>query len=299
VIVQTENVWKTFGSFGALKGLSLCVPEGSHFALLGANGAGKTTSIKMLMNIVQPTRGIATILGVDSRRLSRRELVRIGYVSESQELPGRMTVGGYISYLRPFYPDWDRTLEAEVLRSLRLPLERRIKNLSHGMRLKMALACALPFRPKLLVMDEPLSGLDPLMREEVMQSLFHWTSGATVLMSSHELVEVEEFATHVAFLDRGKLLFQEATHDLVKRFREVRAIFAHPVGMAAGAPPQWLELRSDGHALSFIDTHYSDEETLASALTGIVGSLGQLECRPMGLRSIFTALARTMQTEEP
>jgi len=210
-----------------------------------------------------------------------------------------MTVGGYISYLRPFYPDWDRALETDVLRRLRLPLERRIKNLSHGMRLKMTLACALPFRPKLLVMDEPLSGLDPLMREEVMQSLFHWTGGATVLLSSHELVEVEEFATHVAYLDRGKLLFQEATRDLVKRFREVRVTFAHPVCVAAGAPPQWLELRSDGHALSFIDTHYSGEENLASTLTGIVGVPSKLNSRPMGLRSIFTALARTMRTEEP
>jgi ABC-2 type transport system ATP-binding protein len=209
-----------------------------------------------------------------------------------------MTVGGYISYLRPFYPDWDQTLESEVLRRLRLPLERRIKNLSHGTRLKMALACALPFRPKLLIMDEPLSGLDPLMREEVMQSLLRWTGEATVLMSSHELVEVEEFATHVAFLDRGKLLLQEAAHDLVKRFREVRATFAYPVILSADVPGQWLELRVQGHVLSFIETRYSDEENLASKLGRVVGTVSELDIRQMGLRSIFTALARTIRTEE-
>ncbi len=296
MIVRTENVWKTYGRFGALRGLDLAIPRGSHFALLGANGAGKTTSIKTLMNIIQPTSGSATVLGVDSRFLSHRELARIGYVSENQDMPGRMTVGGYIDYLRAFYPTWDRALETDVLRRLRLPRERRIKHLSHGMRLKMALACALPFRPELLVMDEPLSGLDPLMRDEVMQSLAHWAADVTVLMSSHELVEVEEFATHVAFLDRGRLLFQEATPDLVQRFREVRVVTAEPARLPAGAPPQWLELRAAGNELRFIDTRYAGEAELTSRITGVVGPVHGVEGRPMPLRAIFTVLARAMQT---
>src|SRR5580658_1186106 len=107
-MITATNVWKRFGQHDALKGLSLQVPEGSAFALIGANGAGKTTTIKVLMNIVEPTRGSATILGVDSRKISPSELNRIGYVSENQDMPQKLTVGEYLDYLRPFYSRWDR-----------------------------------------------------------------------------------------------------------------------------------------------------------------------------------------------
>jgi ABC-2 type transport system ATP-binding protein len=131
MIVQADNVWKKFGRFGALQGLSFSVPEGSAFALVGANGAGKTTIIKVLMNIIKPTGGDATVLGVNTRTISPRELTQIGYVSENQDMPGRQTASAYIDYLRPFYPSWDRALEADILGKLRLPPERRIKDLSH------------------------------------------------------------------------------------------------------------------------------------------------------------------------
>jgi len=145
-MIRADNLWKKFRRNDALRGLSFSVPEGSAFALIGSNGAGKTTTIKVLMNIIGPSKGSATVLGVDSRRLSPREFARIGYVSESQDVPERLTVEQYLNYLRPFYPDWDRELEASTLRILRLPLQRRIGDLSHGMRMKMGLACALPFR---------------------------------------------------------------------------------------------------------------------------------------------------------
>jgi len=103
MMVQTNNLCKNFGRFSALRGLTLNVPEGSAFALLGANGAGKTTTIKVLMNLLQPTAGSAVVLGVDSRRISPRELAQIGYVSENQQMPEGMTVAAYIRYLRPFY----------------------------------------------------------------------------------------------------------------------------------------------------------------------------------------------------
>ena len=118
----------------ALQGLRFGVPEGSAFALVGPNGAGKTTTIKILMNLLSPSRGRASIFGVDSRALSPRELADIGYVSENQDLPGRLTVAEYLAYLRPFYPRWDRALETSLLRDMQLPLSRRIGDLSHGMR---------------------------------------------------------------------------------------------------------------------------------------------------------------------
>jgi len=115
-MIQATDLWKRFGRHDALQGLSFKVPEGSAFALIGANGAGKTTTIRVLMNILEPTKGSATILGVDSRRISPRELSRIGYVSESQDMPERLTVAQYLDYLRPFYPTWDPALESTIRR---------------------------------------------------------------------------------------------------------------------------------------------------------------------------------------
>ena len=160
--MEVHDLWKRYGRFNALNGLEFAVPEGSAFALVGANGAGKTTTIKILVNLLEPSRGTASILGVDSRAVSPRELGQIGYVSENQDLPGRLTVGEYLDYLRPSYPRWHRALEMSMRRDVQLPPTHKIQDLSDGMRIKMALACALPFRPRLLILDEPFAGLDPL-----------------------------------------------------------------------------------------------------------------------------------------
>jgi ABC-2 type transport system ATP-binding protein len=294
MVVHLENISKKYGRFDALKGLSFRVPEGSVFALFGANGAGKTTTIKMLMNLIGPTTGDATVLGVNTRALSPRELAQIGYVSENQEMPGRTTVAAYINYLRPYYPTWDRALEAELLGKLRLPPERRIMDLSHGMRMKMALACALPYRPKLLVLDEPLSGLDPLVRDEFMEALMLQAGKATVLISSHELTEIEAITTHVAFLDRGTLLFQETKADLTARMREVQVTLEGPACVPAMAPPEWLDMRVAGNVLSFVDTQFSESD-LAARVAALMGTARHVEARPVALRSIYTTLARAVR----
>jgi ABC-2 type transport system ATP-binding protein len=299
VIIQTDNLWKKYGRFDALEGLSIAVPEGSTFALIGANGAGKSTTIKTLMNIIAPSRGGATILGVDSRNISPRELAQIGYVSENQEMPGHMTVASYIAYLRPFYPTWDRALEAEILAQLRLPPDRKIKNLSHGMRMKMALACALPFQPRLLVLDEPFSGLDPLVRDEFMENVLRQTGdGTTILISSHELTELEGVATHVAFLDRGKLLFQESMEDLTDRLREVHVTLDRGGRVPLQLPAEWLDFRLSGNVASFVDTVYS-EDRLAAKITAVFGAAHDIDAQPVGLRSIFKTLARATRDGSP
>src|SRR5450755_1967828 len=115
MIIHAASLHKAFGRHEALQGLSLSVPEGSAYALIGANGAGKTTTIKVLMNIIEPSDGEATAMGVNARRLSARQFGQIGYVSENQDMPGRLTVGQYLDYLRPFYATWDRDLERAIL----------------------------------------------------------------------------------------------------------------------------------------------------------------------------------------
>lgn len=291
-MIQAHKLSKKFGRHDALRDLSFAVPEGSAFALIGANGAGKTTTIKILMNILHSTAGTAEVLGIDSRRLSPRELAQIGYVSENQDMPQRMTVEQFIAYLRPFYPTWDPELEKTLLRQMRLPLERRIRDLSHGMRLKMALACALPFRPRLLVLDEPFSGLDPLVRDEFMEGLLHQAGEMTILISSHELGEIDGVATHVAFLDEGKLLFQESMSDVMARFREVRVTLERAPLSPTDAPSDWLQVRTMGNVVSFVDTQFS-EVGLGERVKALLPGVRDIDTQPMGLRSIFTTLART------
>jgi ABC-2 type transport system ATP-binding protein len=290
-MIRIENLWKKFGRFEALRGLSFDVPEGSAFAMIGANGAGKTTTIKVLMNILEPTRGSATLFGVNSRKLSARELAQIGYVSENQGMPSRLTVEEYIAYLRPFYPTWDRDLEASISGQLRLPFDRKIGDLSHGMRMKMALMCALPYRPKLLVLDEPFSGLDPLVRDEFMEGLLDQAGEMTILISSHELGEIDGVATHVAFLDEGRVLFQESMSELTRRFREVHVTLDGEATSPSHAPKEWMEMRAIGNVLTFVDTRF-DEIDLSERIRSRIEGVREIDLQPMALRSIFTTLAR-------
>jgi len=290
-MIQVENLHEKFRRFEALRGVSFTVPQGSAFALIGANGAGKTTIIKILMNILEPTAGSARILGTDSRRLSPRELAQIGYVSENQDMPARLTVAEYVEYLRPFYSAWDRDLERDTMRQLRLPPDRKIGDLSHGMRMKMALLCALPYRPKLLILDEPFSGLDPLVRDEFMEGLLAQAGDMTMLVSSHELAEIDGVATDIGFLDEGKLLFQESMAELNGRFREVRVTLTHEAAPPAQVPKDWLGVQAVGNVLTFVETSF-DEKGFGEFVSSRLGEVRAVDSQPMSLRSIFTTLAR-------
>ena len=166
---------------------------------MGPNGAGKTTTVKLLMNIIEPTSGRAIVLGTDSRRLGPTQFQQIGYVSENQEAPEWMTVDYLMAYLKPFYPTWDDGRAQELLKAFELPGDRKLKHLSRGMRMKAALASSLAYRPKLLVLDEPFTGLDPLVRDEFIEGLVGIAQDTTMLISSHDLAEIESFATHIGF----------------------------------------------------------------------------------------------------
>ncbi len=158
------------------------------FGLVGSNGAGKTTTIKILMNILKPNAGHAEVFGIPSRQLGPQDLERIGYVSENQEMPDRMTVGGFLAFLKPFYPIWDDARAEELVRQFDLPPGRKLRDLSRGMRMKASLASSLAYRPRLLVLDEPFSGLDPLVRDELIEGILEGAADATIFVSSHELI---------------------------------------------------------------------------------------------------------------
>src|SRR6186997_494905 len=262
MIVETHHVAKRFCRFEAIDDLNLAVPEGSVFALIGPNGTGKTTPIRMLMNILHPDRGDITVLGTPSRNLGPGDFQRIGYVSESQRLPGGLTLDQYFAYLRSLYPAWDRDLEKELCAQFELPPSRRIRHLSHGMRLKTLLVGALAFRPKLLVLDEPLSGLDTLVRDEVVNGLLQQAADTTILISSHELTEIESFTTHVAFMQNGRLLLQESIERLQSRFRAVMVTLSAVKELPQPLPEGWLLPEVDGHRLRFIASNYENAALL-------------------------------------
>ncbi|HEU5133820.1 MAG TPA: ABC transporter ATP-binding protein [Steroidobacteraceae bacterium] len=289
MIVETHHVAKRFGRFEAIEDLGLQVPEGSVFALIGPNGAGKTTTLRMLMNILRPDRGDILVLGTNSRRLGPGDFARIGYVSEGQELPRALTLAQYFDYLRSLYPSWDANIEKELTAQFELPPSRRIRHLSHGMRMKALLVGALAFRPKLLVLDEPLSGLDTLVRDEVVNGLLQQAADTTILISSHELSEIETFTTHVAFMQDGRLLLQENIDDLRMRFREVSVTLSAAKEPAQPLPEDWLLPESEGHRLRFIASNYQDDGALHRQLSERFGAV-RVECEPMPLRAIANSL---------
>ena len=296
MIVETNHVAKHFGRFEAIEDLSLRVPAGSVFALIGPNGAGKTTTIRMLVNILRPDRGDITVLGTRSSRIGAREFLRIGYVSESQKLNVGLTLAQYFDYLRKLYPSWDRGLERELCEQFELPPSRKIKHLSHGMRMKTLLVGALAFRPELLVLDEPLSGLDTLVRDEVVNGLLQQAADTTILISSHELTEIESFTTHVAFMQNGRLLLQESIETLQLRFREVTATLSAVKELPQPLPAGWLLPQIEGHRLRFISSNYKNDPQLFQQLTQHFGAV-TLECEPMPLRAIANALMQARKQE--
>jgi ABC-2 type transport system ATP-binding protein len=297
MIIETEGLSKTFRRHDAVRHVSLSVPRGAVYALVGENGAGKTTTLRMLVNILTPDRGTALVLGVHSRRLARREFLRLAYVSENQSLPDRLTVAQYFGYLRSLYPNWDRHLETALLARFALPHDRRLGNLSHGMRMKTMLAGALSFRPELLILDEPLSGLDPLVRDEVMEGLLQQAENTTILISSHELSEIEGAATHMAFMDRGRVLFQEHVDVVSGRFREITATLGDDGGTAVGLPASWLIPELSKHSFRCVETAFISDADVLQKLILHVGAVGHVDVRPMSLREIAKCLMRATRTE--
>jgi len=309
--IQTFDLSKTYGIKGktiALQPTTLTVPTGAVFALVGHNGAGKTTLIKVLMNILVPTSGTSTVLGLPSSSLTGAAFERIGYVSENQDLPLWMTVQQFLDYLAPFYPTWNL---GDLPTRLDLPLDRKLKNLSRGMLMKAALASVLAFSPELIVMDEPFSGLDPLVRDELIEALVAHTraTNATVLISSHDLAEIEAFATHIGFLHQGRFLFNEELSTLSARFREVTVAFTPittpstvegapaiitpaPIVFPPSPPPDWLLIENLGTAVRVTHTQ-ADTRDIQAEVAAAFPTAASVQIMPMNLRSIFLALAKS------
>lgn len=289
--IHTEQLTKRFGRITAVDCVNLDVPEGALYALVGQNGAGKTTTIKVLMNLISATQGSANILGTDCRNIRGKSYAQIGYVSENQDIPEWMKVGSLLEYLRDFYPTWDSALEQSLIKQFNLPLDRKIKALSRGMKMKLALASALAFHPRLIVLDEPFGGLDPLVRDQLIESLLERATESTVFISSHDLAEIESFSSHVGYLESGKLVFSEEMSSLATRFREVEFTTEPSLPLPAPLPASWLHPKSSGPLVRFIDSHF-DEQNTPAEIQRLFPNAKDVQSRALSLRAIFLAMAR-------
>jgi len=290
-VIHTEGLTKRYLRLCALDRMNLEVQEGAIYALVGPNGAGKTTSIKILMNLIGATSGQAAVLGMDSKLIRGNAYTQIGYVSENQEIPEWMNVGTLLEYLREFYPTWDLELETTLLKQFDLPPDRKIRALSRGMKMKLALASALAFHPKLIVLDEPFGGLDPLVRDQLIEGLLERAVEATVFISSHDLAEIESFASHVGYLEQGTLRFSEEMTALVARFREVEITCEGESRLPSPVPASWLQVKSSAGVVRFVENQFIEEKTSAE-IRRLFGEVKNVEYHPMGLRAIFLAMAR-------
>lgn len=298
-MITISDLHKRFRKTEAVAGLSLEVPAGQVTAFLGPNGAGKSTTIKCLLNLHRPDSGSASVLGVDSRKLGPREFTQIGYVSENMELPLWMTVKQFLDYCRPLYPNWDKAFESQLLKQFDLPLTTKLKDLSRGMRMKAALLSSLAYRPKLVVLDEPFSGLDPLVRDEFIRGLLELTEqeGWTVFVSSHDIEEVQRLADRIAIINRGSLALDETSDSLQSRFRAVEVVLPDDTRPPTNLPADWLHAETAGRTLRFIHSRHHSDEALAATIHNTLPTSTQPEIRPMSLREIFVALARAYRLE--
>ncbi len=225
--VSTTGLSKHFKHHPALTNLNLTVPQGIIFALLGPNGSGKTTFLKLLLGQLRPSAGRGTCLGLDIVTQSHLIRQRTTYLGEELKLYSYMKVADFISFCQGLYPRWNTELVEHYRREFGLPLKRRIHALSFGMKTQLALLVSLAPEPDLLLLDEPLAGLDPLFRQRFFNTVLAETiaRGKTVIIASHQLNEVERIADRAAFLYQGRLLHEASLAELKAANRSIRVVF--------------------------------------------------------------------------
>jgi ABC-2 type transport system ATP-binding protein len=290
-VIQTAGLSKTFGTTVAVRGLDLVVEANRITGFLGRNGAGKSTTIKMLLGLIRPTGGDGSILGrrITDPRENRASREHVAYVAEDKPLYRYMTVEQTIRFAASFYSDWRPDMEAKLVRDFELPLNRRVSALSKGMRTKLALLVAMSRQPELLILDEPSEGLDPVMIEYLLQLMVAQAAeGTAVFFSSHQIAEVERIADQVCILDRGSLVLDTATDRLRESCRRIDMVFLADVPEDEFRIPGVERIRTTGREISVFATSNAEavvERAHASAAVSV-------QVIPVGLREIFLELVK-------
>ena len=288
-----EGVTRRFGRKVALDRLDLEVPEGVVVGLLGRNGAGKTTLLRLATGVLWPDAGRVRTLGLDPVTHGLEVRARASLLAEESALYPWMTVGQIVSFAAALSKTWDGALARDLMRKLELDEKAKIKTLSRGTRAKVSLLLAVASRPSLLLLDDPTSGLDPLVRREVLETLLETVvgEGGSVLYASHLIGDVERIADRVAVLDRGRLALEGGLEDMKARTARLTAVFAG----AAAVPhqiPGLLDVRVEGRVLVVVSAEADAAEAAMRAL-----SPERLEREPLPLEEILVAQLRGGRAE--
>jgi ABC-2 type transport system ATP-binding protein len=277
--IATRGLVKRYGNVDAVNGLNLSVPKGAVYALVGRNGSGKTTTIRMLPDLARPDAGTAHVLGMDAHADRVKVLERVGYVSD-RPLLGSYTGEQLVRFNRGFYPRWSDELVARYVRVFDIPMKQKFRNLSRGNQTKMWLLLALGQQPEVLVLDEPTAGLDPVVTDQLLRVLVEdvASEGRTVFLSSHHLSEVERIADWVGMIDKGKLLLEAPMEELRAKFRRIQV-----AGVAEMAPAAAMRVRRSGGSTEYVVRDGAEEFVDALEREGAT----VLQSSPMNLSEIF------------
>lgn len=283
-VIKTDGLTRYFGSKCVVAPLSLTVPRGSIFGFLGRNGAGKSTTIRMLLGLVEPTRGSSLVLGENSQDLSPETRSRIGYLAEGHHVYGWMSIRECAKFQASFYPRWNEAIFQGVIRHFGLDPKAKAGNLSRGQRAGLCLALTLAPEPELLILDDPALGLDPVARRGLLQSMLYVTRREqhTILFSSHLLSDVERVADHIAVLDQGVLRASCSLETFRDRVRQFVLHFAGETPVLPPLPGLLQSFRTPGE-ISLTFANY-DEQTAAQLET--LGAF-RIEEVPMSLEDAF------------
>ena len=289
-VVEVSHVTHRYGRRIALADLDLAVPEGALYALLGPNGSGKTTLLQLLMGLRRPVAGRISVFGKERASLTVADRAKISYIAEGQRLPKWMRLEQLESYLAPLYAGWDPALATSLRARFELDPRQVIGTLSRGQEMKVALLCALAPRPRLLLMDEPFTGMDALVKDELVRGLLDasGSEGWTVLLCSHDIGELEALADWVGFLDRGRMGLSETMESLRNRFKRVEIVA--PTGSIT-AQKEWLSVERAGQLTTFVLSH-GGALSLQADLQALYPRATRIDVRDATLREVFVALAR-------
>lgn len=245
-VLKTRNLKRSFGKVEAVRGVDLTVQEGQIYGFLGRNGAGKTSTIRMIMGIIKPDTGEIDLLGKTTQRTSIGQKQQIGYVSQGQHFYPWMTCHALGRFVSGFYPNWDKQEFTRLLKVLELPADRRSSHLSGGMKVKLALALALAHRPALLILDEPTAGLDAVARREFLEIIQNQTRdhGRTTFFSTHRIDEVERVADRVGIILKGKMRYEGSLDNLTASVRKVS--LTAPAALPSDDPWQHPYTKTNG-----------------------------------------------------
>lgn len=286
--VAVKSLFRRFGRKVALDRVSLEVPKGVVFGLVGENGAGKTTLIRHLLGLLRPQSGRVRVFGLDPAEAPEAVLGRIGYLSEDRDLPNWTRVRELMTYTSAFYPTWDPRYAEELRKKLDLDPEARVRNLSRGERAKAGLLVALAYRPELLILDEPSAGLDAVVRRHILSAIIRTVAdeGRTVIFSSHLLDEVERVADRIAMIDHGKIVLSGPLDEIKSGHRLLALRFEEP--QKELELPGALLCEGSGRDWSVVCNGRVDE--LRAAAAGMRGQI--VEERLPSLEELFVARVR-------